>query len=354
MESDGTENPVYAMHQVSYDIDLDIDSDHYMVETLDDDPLIAPLDSDDGNGEQVRIDDERDRRHNLSLCASFYKRRFVGETSGSLAASEMMIGDSVEDILRAVWTIVKPMIHREVVFVGDSGNQIPTWAESEPSFDDMWKFVYMQNHQNRRRINIEQISSKLLISWKDKDIRVHVHIYSTSVSCKQLWELVDKQLVKFQQTDRAGAPSNLSLSQLAGELQELHGNHFAGHASSWNHTSAWREQKKAELPPHSIIKFFRSVPVSEAVRMESARTGLSVASTINDAFSTGLAEIEEEATQLIVLAQRLKHRVSALRTRSSINSSLVSAMQESVRPEEDEISRSIADNVSDMLDVDHM
>lgn len=356
------------------DVNLEDDSDNYPVEALDEDdhPLVLPLDYDDGTEDSMLRYDEHDepmdksvtanQKTNLSLCASFFKRRFVGETSGSLVASEIISGDSVKEVLEGMWTIVKTIICREVIFIDEDGSQTPRWSDDEPTVDDMQKFVYLQNQRNRRRVNIDQISSKLLISWRGKDIRVHVHIYSTAVSCKQLWELVDKQLVKFQHTDRAGAPNNQSLSQLADELRELHGSHFTGHASSWKlwanyiHTvpAHEREMRKSELPPHSIIKFFRSVPISEAVKLESTRQGLSVARTINDAFSTELAELEEEADQLIALGQRVKHRIAALRARSLINCSLVSAMQESTRPEENEISRSVAERVTDMLDVDHM
>ncbi|XP_062565137.1 uncharacterized protein LOC134227565 isoform X2 [Armigeres subalbatus] len=364
-----------SVHQAENGVALE-DSDKYIIEALDDDPeeyvhqnenddddeTDGPSLRDDVNDEQTNHDAKRSRKNNLSLSASFFKRRFVGETSGSLIASQTISGDSVDEILRSLWTIVKPMICREVIFVMEKGNQIPTWGESDTTYDDMGKFIYMQNHQNRRRVDISQISSKLLISWRGKVIRVHVHIYSTAVFCKQLWDLVDKQLVKFHQTDRAGAPSNQSLSQLADELRELHGKHFTGHASSWKlwanyiHTTPAheRERKKTELPPLSIIKFFRSVPTSEAVQLECSRQGLSVATTINDAFAAELSTLEEEADQIISLGQRLKHRISALRTRSSINSSLVSAFQEAHRPEENEISCSLVDNISDMVDVDHM
>lgn len=354
------------------DANLEDDSDKYSIEALEDDPLILPLDDDDdvdgssfGNDvcdDAMESIDAGKPKNNLSLCASFYKRRFVGETSGSLVTSQILSGDSVGQILEGMWQIVKPIICREVIFVEENGIQTPSWVDSEPTFEDMGKFVYMQNHKNRRRVNIDQIKSKLLISWRGKDIRAHVHIYSTAVSCKQLWELVDKHLVKFQHSDRAGAPSNQSLSQLADELRELHGQHFMGHGSAWKlwanyiHTAPAheREQRKSELPPPSIIKFFRSVPISEAVQLESTRHGLSVARTINEAFSAELAELEEETDQLISMGQRLKHRISALRARSSINSSLVSAMQESTRPEDNETSRLLVENVSDMLDVDHM
>ncbi|XP_065076822.1 uncharacterized protein LOC135700282 [Ochlerotatus camptorhynchus] len=364
-------------NQVDYDVSFDDNSDQYSIEALDDDcdPLILPLGHDDAAGnsytnggkpdEPAKSTGKSERKHNLSLCGSFFKRRFVGETSGSLIASKILYGDTVEEILQSVWTIVKPIICREVIFIEDNGSQVPTWADSEPSYEDLQKFVYMQNknrrHSNRRRINIDQIDSKLLISWNTKDIRVHVHIYSTAVSCKQLWDLVNKQLVQFQDTDRAGAPNNQSLSVLANELRELHGRQFTGHASAWKlwanyiHTAPAheRERRMAELPPYSIIKFFRSVPISEAVQLESTLNGLSVASTINDAFSTELTVLEEEADQLIALGQRVKHRISALRARSSINSSLVSAMQDSIRPEENEVSRSLAENVSDMYDINH-
>lgn len=79
-----------------------------------------------------------------------------------------------------------------------------------------------------------------------------------------------------------------------------------------------------------------------------------MANTINQGFSSELEALEEDADQLLCLAQRLKNRIANMRARTVLNSSLVGAMSSAVRPEENEFSRVIAENVSDMLDVDHM
>lgn len=79
-----------------------------------------------------------------------------------------------------------------------------------------------------------------------------------------------------------------------------------------------------------------------------------MANTINQGFSSELEALEEDADQLLCLAQRLKNRIANMRARTALNSSLVGAMSSAVRPEENEFSRVIAENVSDMLDVDHM
>ncbi|XP_055522645.1 uncharacterized protein LOC129716832 [Wyeomyia smithii] len=252
----------------------------------------------------------------------------------------------------------------EVVFEEKNGHLVLTWSNTEPTFEDLGKFVYLQNQANRRRIDIDKVGSKQLISWcfKDKDIRVHVHIYSTAVSSKQLWELVEKQLIRHQDCDRAGAPNNQSLTALANQLRDIYGTHLTGHASSWKIWANYihstpaheRERRKNELPPQSIIKFFRSVPISEAVQLESTRIGLTVASTINQGYSSDLAILEDEVNEMIALGERIKHRLGAIRARCFINSGIVTALQDSVRPAEDNISRFLAENVTDMNDVDHL
>lgn len=81
---------------------------------------------------------------------------------------------------------------------------------------------------------------------------------------------------------------------------------------------------------------------------------MSVASTINDGFTAELTELEIEAEQLIELGQRLKRRISGMRSRSTLNATLVSAMSETLQPEENELSHTLVDRIVDMKDVDHL
>ncbi|XP_055584934.1 uncharacterized protein LOC129737797 [Uranotaenia lowii] len=325
-----SDNPV-----VDYDVNLgdsDQDSDKYPVDAIEDsdlemDPLNLPLGSDDNEGDGTDDGDGggnalHGNKNSKSVSRSVQNRRFVGETSGPNFVEEMKIcGDTVDEILKAVWRVIEPVICREALFVEENGQEVPLWADSEPVYANLGKFIFMAN-KNRRRITVEQIDSKFLISSREQIVPIYVHVYSNTVSCKQRWEMVSKQLVQFQDCDRAGAPSNQSLSELADELREIHGRDFSGQAFAWKlwatHIHAApahdRERRKTELPPQSVIKFFRSVPTSEAVRMENTRNGLTVASTINDAYT----------------------------------------MQDSIRPEESTLSRSLADNVSDIQDMDHM
>ncbi|XP_053686761.1 uncharacterized protein LOC128736310 [Sabethes cyaneus] len=297
----------------------------------------------------------------LALRGVFYKRRFVGETSGSQFSSATITGNSLEEIMRGVWKVLQPVLCREVVFVDNNGEQVPTWADSDPDFCAMNKFVIMQDQAQKRRLTIDQIDCKLLVTWRGKEIRIHVHIYSNAVSCRSLWDLVDKQLIRFQNADRSGAPNNQSLTHLAKELQDLHGHYFTGHSSSWRlwanyiHSASphERERRMSEMPPIYLLKFFRSAPLSEAIKLETTRSGLSVANTINDGFKAELAELEAEADQLIMLGQRVKQRISGLRSRSTVNATLVSAMSETLRPEENELSHTLADRIVDMTDIDH-
>ncbi|XP_062554275.1 uncharacterized protein LOC134219547 [Armigeres subalbatus] len=275
----GSEGSDGILSNSPIDYNQNFDSDQFSIEALEDGSFFEPresldvddsstkennprnLDTGESNGECSKL---RGKQNNLSLCGTFFKRKFVGETSGTKFASEIIYGDTVADILHGVWQIVRPVIKQEVIFEEDNGIQVPCWMNTEPTFGDLGKFVYLQNHVNRRRVNVDKVDSKLLISWRSKEIRVHVHMYSTAVSCKQLWELVDKKLIRFQSSDRAGAPTNQSLTALAKQLQDIHGAHFSGHASSWKIWANYihsvpaheRERRMNELPPYSIINFF--------------------------------------------------------------------------------------------------
>lgn len=299
---------------------------------------------------------------NFTLNGQFYRRRFVGETSGGLVATRQISGNTVNEILTGIWETSKTVLCREVIFIENNGVQVPTWADEEPVFEDMTKFIVLQDQSQKKRVNIEKVNSKLLASWRSKQIRIHVHVYSTSISCKSLWEVVEKQLVRHQNADRSGAPNTQALTSLAEELRRKHDHHFQAQSSAWrlwaNYIHAGpaheRDHRMSQMPPQHLLKFFRSVPISEAVKLESVRSGLTVANTINQGFVSALEALEEDAEQLLFMAQRLKNRVVDLRTRTSVNSSLVDAMSSAVRPEENEFSRIISGNVSDMLDVDHM
>lgn len=346
----------------------------YLLEALDEefsdqDPLSdvsnkensGPKSSNKRKKTEKRVELREPASSQLALRGVFFKRRFVGETSGSQFSSATVTGNSVEEIMRGVWKILQPVLCREIVFVENNGVQVPTWADNDPDFSAMSKFVIMQDQAQKRRLTIDQIDSKLLVSWREKEIRIHVHIYSNAVSCRSLWDLADKQLIRFQNADRSGAPNNQTLTNLAKELQDLHGHHFTGHSSAWRlwanyvHSASphERERRMSEMPPNFLLKFFRSAPLSEAIRMETTRSGLSVASTINDGFMSELAELEAEADLLIEVGQRVKRRINGLRSRSTINASLVSAMSETLRPEENELSHTLADRIVDMQDVDH-
>ncbi|XP_058825398.1 uncharacterized protein LOC131685578 [Topomyia yanbarensis] len=348
----------------------------YSIEALDDVDISSFSGNDHENGDiepQSKIqrmdvidiqppENESEREYNLSLNGVFFKRRFVGETSGSQVTARIMYGNTVNDILHHIWDVAKCFISREVIICEEQGSQQAAWAKAESSFEDLSKFVVLQDPQQKRRVNVDKLDSKALINWRHKVIRIHVHMYSTSVACKSLWDVVDKQLVRHQNADRAGAPSNQALTTLAEELRNKHGSCLTGHSSAWKlwanyiHTGPAheRDQRLSSLPPTYLLKFFRSVPVSEAVRMNSIRSGLNVANTINDSFAAELDELDSEVEQLISLGKRLKSRIQAMRLRCATKLSLVSSMQESIRPEEDELSRSLVSKISDMPDVDHL
>ncbi|XP_055534595.1 uncharacterized protein LOC129724030 [Wyeomyia smithii] len=57
---------------------------------------------------------------NFAFSGTFYKLKILGETSGCQVASEIVTGDTVDELLRAVWDIANPFLYREVIFVDGS------------------------------------------------------------------------------------------------------------------------------------------------------------------------------------------------------------------------------------------
>lgn len=180
---------------------------------------------------------------NFTFNGQFHKRRFVGETSGGLIATRLISGNTVDEIITSIWEVSKPVLCREVIFIDNNGVQVATWADREPVFEDINKFIVLQDQNQKKRVNIENVTSKLLASWRSKQIRIHVHIYSTSISCKSLWEAVDKQLIRHQNSDRSGAPSNqavviiFKLNQVrggCGQITSRQGQHMSANAGRLN------------------------------------------------------------------------------------------------------------------------
>ncbi|KXJ80893.1 hypothetical protein RP20_CCG022925 [Aedes albopictus] len=146
-----------------------------------------------------------------------------------------IFGASVSDILKCLWANVEHYISREVVVdTVDSEKQIKWSSKDSPDVTDLSKFVLLKHGKTKKMYTVNELqdNSKLLTSWRGKEIQVHIFKYSTSVTSHSLWEAVNKQLLHPGEKDRAGAPSSEELFDCVNQLKEKH-SHYTALWASW-------------------------------------------------------------------------------------------------------------------------
>lgn len=170
-----------------------------------------------------------------------------------------------------------------------------------------------------------------------------------------------------EKRDRANADSTVSLMELVGKLKEIHAVHYSANHSSWvmwanfiqstpSHES--RERMINECPPAHLILLFRSVPFSDNEKMQSARNGLQITDNMIDAFQSQLQIFRKEFETMRESSARMYElmalRLDGLEDVVASNRSLVVAMANTLRPQENEVSLEQEGLIVDCDDVDHL
>jgi hypothetical protein len=112
-----------------------------------------------------------------------------------------------------------------------------------------------------------------------------------------------------------------------------------------------------DLLPAHLIHLFRSVPSSEAARTVNLQHGLVVAQNVSNSNKHDIAIIRSTFNHLknTILAEFeiFERRLVSIEERVNSSGSLLEAMDEAISPMESEFSGSLANNVTDMEDIDH-
>lgn len=110
--------------------------------------------------------------------------------------------------------------------------------------------------------------------------------------------------------------------------------------------------------PQSVVKLFRSIPVSEAAQLHSIRHGLQVAEDLNEAFKMDFQEIRDWLiafkTTVLRSIDDLTSRLDEIERRVNLSSGLLSAASRASIPEENSLSIQLANDIPDQDDVDHI
>lgn len=329
-------------------ISLGVDPDHTNIS----------VDSDEIASNPAGDDTVEDAEKLFLFKGIFFERLYRNQLRPREIFRHDVNGNSTQDIIQSLWQVVKKHVRREVVF----HNEDPSWSEKpEPEFEDIERFVTLQDKSLRKGYSIADLRHRLLTKWRGKNINVYVYVYSTNVGTNPQYQCVLRKLVAPQTPDRSGAHSTRDDAALANELRERHRD-LEGHFSSWllwanliNSSPAHERErlKQATAPPLELTKYFRWAPVSEAARLQSVHRGMVVANTINEGWMRGIAEIKQDIALANKILQGAAQKVELLESKGTFGSEICSVMETTMRPEETELSRSLSTDVTDCDDIDH-
>ncbi|XP_058817569.1 uncharacterized protein LOC131680872 [Topomyia yanbarensis] len=284
----------------------------------------------------------------------FFRRLFRGQMRPRVVGTRTVVGDSPKDVMDCIWKFAARHVSRQIEF----DNNGPKWAEKpKPDRDDIEKFVTLQDQMKRKAYTTSALSSRLLTSWRDKQIKFFMYAYSVNVETNAQYQMVLKQLMSPNNPDRSGAHSTRDDAKLATELKQSHPE-LEGHHSSWLlwantiHSSAAHKQeemKKASSPPLELAKYFRWT----GARLQSVHRGASVAQVVNGGWLKDVEEIYNGVTSEVSILSNVAQKLEGIISKGRSAEEIIVAVQSAVRPVESELSKVLADSVTNCPDIDH-
>lgn len=176
-----------------------------------------------------------------------------------------------------------------------------------------------------------------------------------------LWGKVKSKLFQPVNRDRAGAPSNVLLAETVQQLKNIHRGHYVSDEINWSIWATYilkqpendRPRMSSDAPPINIVHLFRSVPLPQDQMLDSCRKDLKVANTVVDFFEEDLKSLRSSYDSLSTVMVTFGARLSAMEKKVGEFRAMLTSMNGSVTPSEEPFSRSIADEITDLVDVDH-
>lgn len=305
-----------------------------------------------------------------------FEKRFKNQKTLDSCGSLAIGGNSAEEVVKQIWNYCLKFIHRAAVFndsihgtLDASDNSTPgtapsatvAWDEEPPCFETRNNFLVFQDKTSKRNYPATKIDEAMLLNWASKDISVVVYKYSDSVTSLRRMNLLEQNLLRPLDKDRAGAESIISINKIKIQLKENHGRYLSGDDINWGCWASWiaskpsytREQLLQETPPQHLISLFSSVPVHSDTLLEKGRLDLQVANTINNAYSRIIKDLKNDHAQILKSASIMGKRIALMETKHKEYGEMLHAMNNSVTATENRFSVELAHTVADCIDVDH-
>lgn len=308
----------------------------------------------------------------FSLKCNFFKKSFVSQRNAIPIYNEVQeIGAAdVTEMRNNIWKIIieSKSIEREVIVEGEN----VAWCADVPdiSNNQVDKFAQIFDIKGKRNYNPTNITADLLVSLRNKEIHVHVFVYSRNVSTNGTFIIVKKNLLDPAVKDRSAAVANQLIDEIIERLKEAH-----LHRLTTPQPIGWRiwasfiaskpshshDQLILDSPPDHIVLLFRNIPTSEAEILSNAQQGLRIARNVNGIQRASLREIRERVQRLQSTINSSNREIGELLThleyleqQSEREDSLLRDMGSAVTPDESIFSMEVANLVTDCEDVDHM
>lgn len=308
----------------------------------------------------------------FSLKCNFYKKNFVSQRNATPIYNEIKeIGATdVTELLDNIWKIIiaSGSIEREVIVEGET----VAWSADVPdvSNNQIDKFAQILDIKGKRNYNPVNISTDLLVHLRNKEIHVHVFVYSRNVATNGTFNVVKRNLLDPAVRDRSAAVANQVIEEIIEKLKTAHSHHLiTPQPIGWRIWASFiaskpppsHDQHIMDGPPDHIVMLFRNIPTSEAEILSNAKQGLRVALNVAGIQRASLREIREHVERLQStmnscnqqLGGLVKH-LDYLETQSEREDSLLRDMDSSITPDESVHSSETANLVTDCDDVDHM
>lgn len=299
----------------------------------------------------------------LTFACSFrlFARNFKGHSSAPTVGQLNVSCNSLGEFKDLIWQKVSSYIKREVIWNTDAEVAKPQWSQAELSCSDLGRFVIFFNKTQKRAVDFDDVTVAVLQSWRDKDIHLYIHVYSTSVSNNATFKIVKTMLLNPEERDRAGAASTETLRRLAAQLREHHQFNYVSADINWmvwaNYIQSaephYHEEMIRSAPPADVIHLFAHARTDAeqelAVQSHSVRT----AESINTTYKNKIAVIRQTFDKFKLIAADLENRITELEEIANAQESLLSSMASSSRPTQSDHTRSLRRRISDLSDVDH-
>lgn len=161
--------------------------------------------------------------------------------------------------------------------------------------------------------------------------------------------------------DRAGAPSNVLLSETVQQLKNIHRDHYISDEINWSIWATYilkkpendRSKIISDGPPRSMIHLFRPIPIPQEKMLETCRKDLRVAKTVIDFFEDDLKSVRVAYDSMVTVVSTLGSKLSSMERKVDEFRSILTSIDESVTPCENSFSRSLSEEITDCIDVNH-